>query len=59
MVVDQFNLEYIYINIFVRLNIKDVELDEKKLDMVNGGILNGFLIIDYESLYDFLCRMYK
>lgn len=59
MVADQSNPEYIYINIPVRPNIKDVELDEKKLDTVNGGTSNGSLITDYESLYDSLRKMYK
>ncbi|WP_281310180.1 NHLP leader peptide family RiPP precursor [Flavobacterium flavigenum] len=55
MVADQSNPDYIYINIPVKPNIKDIELDEKKLDKVNGGSV----ITDYESLYDSLRRIHK
>ncbi|WP_417941117.1 NHLP leader peptide family RiPP precursor [Flavobacterium sp. RS13.1] len=55
MVADQSNPDYIYINIPVKPTIKDVELDEKKLDKVNGGSV----ITDYESLYDSLRRIHK
>jgi hypothetical protein len=58
-VADQSNPEYIYINIPVKPQIKDVELDEKKLDKVNGGTSNGSVITDYESLYDSLRKMHK
>lgn len=58
-VTDQSNPEYIYINIPVKPQPKDVELDEKKLDTVNGGASNGTSVSDHESLYDSLRNMYK
>lgn len=58
-VADQSNPEYIYINIPVKPQQKDVELDEKKLDKVNGGTSNGSVITDYESLYDSLQNIHK
>ncbi|PXY46694.1 NHLP leader peptide family RiPP precursor [Flavobacterium hydrophilum] len=58
-VADQSNPEYIYINIPVKPQMKDVELDEKKLDTVSGGSSNGTGMTDYESLYDSLRSIYK
>ena len=58
-VVDQSNPEYIYINIPVKPYQKDIELDEKKLDTVSGGILNAAVITDYEGLYESLKKMYE
>ena len=58
-VFDQSDPEYIYINIPIKPERNDVELDNKKLDKVSGGVSNGTIMTDYESLYDSLRKMYK
>jgi hypothetical protein len=59
-VADQSNPEYIYINIPVKPQFKDLELDDKKLDKVSGGgVSSGSVITDYESLYDSLQKINK
>ncbi|MFH6991515.1 NHLP leader peptide family RiPP precursor [Flavobacterium sp. FlaQc-48] len=58
-VTDQSDPEYLYINIPIKLQQKDQELDEKKLDKLSGGTSKGSSITDYESLYNSLREMYK
>lgn len=58
-VTDQSDPEYLYINIPIKLQQKDQELDEKKLDKLSGGTSKDSSITDYESLYNSLREMYK
>lgn len=53
-VTDQSDPEYLYINIPIKADKKDQELDEKDLDKLTGGISNRPDITGYESLYDSL-----
>ncbi|KRD12426.1 hypothetical protein ASE21_00500 [Flavobacterium sp. Root901] len=57
-VTDQSDPEYLYINIPVKMQHKDQELDEKKLDKLSGGTSKDSAITDYESLYDSLGNIY-
>jgi hypothetical protein len=58
-VTDQSDPDYIYINIPIKPQYKDVELDEKNLDKVRGGTSNYNVITDYEDLYNSLYKIYK
>ena len=58
-VTDQSDPEYIYINIPIKPQLKEDELDSSKLDDVNGGEVNGPIITDYQKLYDSLRNIYK
>lgn len=53
-VTDQSDPEYLYINIPIKADKKDQELDEKDLDKLTGGISNRLDIKGYEELYDSL-----
>jgi hypothetical protein len=59
IVTDQSNPGYLYINIPIKPQQKDMELDEIKLDNVKGGISDGYIVTDYQGLYDSLRKMYK
>lgn len=59
-VTDQSDPEYLYINIPIKMQQKDQELDEKKLDKLSGGTSNRTSTTnDYEGLYDSLGNIYK
>jgi hypothetical protein len=58
-VADQSNPDYIYVNIPIKPQHEETELDEKKLDTVKGGSSNGAAIADYQSLYDSLREKYN
>src|SRR5688572_14471414 len=53
-VTDQSDPGYIYINISIKIQLIEDEIDMSKLNNVNGGQVNGPLITDYQKLYDSL-----
>lgn len=58
-VTDQSDPEYIYINIPIKPQLNDTELDQSKLDDVSAGKSDGPIITDYQKLYDSLRNIYK
>ncbi|MBB4807362.1 hypothetical protein HNP38_002666 [Chryseobacterium defluvii] len=58
-VTDQSDPEFLYINIPVKPQQCDAELDEKKLDKVTGGMMEDPMITDYNGLYDSLQTINK
>ncbi|TDW51692.1 ribosomally synthesized peptide (two-chain TOMM family) [Flavobacterium sp. 270] len=53
-VTDQSDPEFLYINIPIKMQQNDQELDEKKLDNCGGGTSANTVITDFGSLYDSL-----
>ncbi len=58
-VTDQSDPDYIYINIPIKPQLNETELDNSTLDDVSGGKAGGPVMTDYQKLYDSLRNIYK